>query len=178
VSGRHEWINRDPIQEIGGINLYELVENGEPNYIDPFGLDNIVVYRGGMPIVMNNNPTPQQTSPQLGQDINGNHLPNGGDAMMDEYAKQYVEMAVGLAGGEALGALGDAAPKLGKIAKALCKIRGPEKGAWKDAGAWQDPAWHFHVGEGSGLEDHHLPQQVGNWWKNLKAFVSSVWNGD
>ena len=32
------WLNQDPIQELGGINLYRFVENSPPNFDDPFGL--------------------------------------------------------------------------------------------------------------------------------------------
>jgi uncharacterized protein RhaS with RHS repeats len=38
VSGRHEWLNRDPIEEAGGLNLYGYVGNNPVNYIDPLGL--------------------------------------------------------------------------------------------------------------------------------------------
>ena len=37
VSGRHEWLNHDPIQENGGINLYGFVFNSSLNLIDPIG---------------------------------------------------------------------------------------------------------------------------------------------
>ena len=33
------WINRDPIGELGGINLYRMVEGNPINKIDPFGLN-------------------------------------------------------------------------------------------------------------------------------------------
>ena len=33
------WLNRDPIEEEGGINLYAYVDNNPINAIDPFGLD-------------------------------------------------------------------------------------------------------------------------------------------
>src|ERR1035438_6867246 len=38
MSGRHEWLNRDPKQETGGINLYEFVGNEPVDKIDPSGL--------------------------------------------------------------------------------------------------------------------------------------------
>ena len=37
------WINRDPIGEQGGLNLYGFVANDPMNLIDPFGLDFIAV---------------------------------------------------------------------------------------------------------------------------------------
>ena len=33
------WLNRDPIQEAGGLNLYQAVGNNPVNWIDPYGLD-------------------------------------------------------------------------------------------------------------------------------------------
>jgi RHS repeat-associated protein len=33
------WINQDPIQKFGGLNLYAFVQNDSLNEIDPFGLD-------------------------------------------------------------------------------------------------------------------------------------------
>jgi RHS repeat-associated protein len=32
------WLNRDPLEELGGINLYNYVGNSAPNFVDPFGL--------------------------------------------------------------------------------------------------------------------------------------------
>jgi hypothetical protein len=37
ASGRSEWLNRDPIEEDGGINLYAFVENDPVNSSDPLG---------------------------------------------------------------------------------------------------------------------------------------------
>src|SRR5476649_732567 len=38
-AGMQRWLNRDPIQEIGGINLFAYVEEDSVNEIDPFGFD-------------------------------------------------------------------------------------------------------------------------------------------
>jgi RHS repeat-associated protein len=49
------WINRDPIEEFGGINLYSFVQNLEPNAVDVRGLD-IIVNGSGVPILVDGNP--------------------------------------------------------------------------------------------------------------------------
>ena len=38
VAGRSAWLNRDPIAEKGGVNVYEFVKNNSENRIDAFGL--------------------------------------------------------------------------------------------------------------------------------------------
>ena len=38
ASGRHEWLNQDPIEEWGGVNLYGFVNNDSINGLDPLGL--------------------------------------------------------------------------------------------------------------------------------------------
>jgi hypothetical protein len=38
ASGRHEWVNRDPLGELGGINLFRFVRNTPLNAFDLFGL--------------------------------------------------------------------------------------------------------------------------------------------
>ena len=38
ASGRHEWLNRDPIGELGGLNLYGYVGNNPISFVDPNGL--------------------------------------------------------------------------------------------------------------------------------------------
>jgi hypothetical protein len=39
ASGQQNWLNRDPIGEAGGINLYGFVGNNPVNFVDPDGLD-------------------------------------------------------------------------------------------------------------------------------------------
>ena len=38
-AGLGRWINRDPIAETGGVNLYAMVGNNPINALDPYGLD-------------------------------------------------------------------------------------------------------------------------------------------
>jgi RHS repeat-associated protein len=33
-----KWLNRDPLEESGGLNLFAFVANSSPNHVDPFGL--------------------------------------------------------------------------------------------------------------------------------------------
>ena len=39
ASGRRKWLNRDPIEERGGINLFECVYNSPVSLVDTFGLE-------------------------------------------------------------------------------------------------------------------------------------------
>ena len=48
-------MNRDPIEEFGGINLYSFVENLGPNAVDVRGLD-IIINGTGVPILVDGNP--------------------------------------------------------------------------------------------------------------------------
>jgi RHS repeat-associated protein len=50
------WINRDPLEEPGGVNLYGFVFNCPPSLIDPFGLATVFVPPG-----MNGPPAPGDT---------------------------------------------------------------------------------------------------------------------
>jgi RHS repeat-associated protein len=49
------WLNRDPIQELGGINLYQAIRNNPLQWVDPLGLDNMYNMAAG------NNAPPSMT---------------------------------------------------------------------------------------------------------------------
>jgi hypothetical protein len=56
VSGRHEWVNRDPIQERAGINLYELVANNPISWYDWLGLAGGAGKPNGSPCCLEDEP--------------------------------------------------------------------------------------------------------------------------
>jgi RHS repeat-associated protein len=57
-----------------------------------------------------------------------------------------------------------------------------ELGNWKQGGKWFFPEGtrgpHFHIGNGLGLRDHHLPWQAGNWFKNFMSLFKRGKVGD
>lgn len=46
----YRWLNRDPIQEVGGINLYSFVGGNPVNWIDPLGLSTVTIPFPDIPI--------------------------------------------------------------------------------------------------------------------------------
>lgn len=44
--GLQRWLNRDPIEEAGGFNLFRFVNNAPLNYVDPDGLWQFTIYGG------------------------------------------------------------------------------------------------------------------------------------
>src|SRR5947207_4964892 len=47
ASGRFKWPNRDPIGELGGLNLYGYVYNNPLRFVDPLGLLVFCIYDQG-----------------------------------------------------------------------------------------------------------------------------------
>jgi RHS repeat-associated protein len=46
------WLNRDPVEEAGGPNLYSYIRNESTQLVDPFGLDRTIYFFGHMWIVV------------------------------------------------------------------------------------------------------------------------------
>ncbi|MCP3889256.1 MAG: hypothetical protein GY702_10335, partial [Desulfobulbaceae bacterium] len=68
------WMNRDPLGEAGGINLYGFVQNNPVNWIDPWGLEVIIIPTPLGPIPM---PIlPPVTHPGYGQPFMPPNLPD------------------------------------------------------------------------------------------------------
>jgi RHS repeat-associated protein len=72
------WVNRDPIEEEGGLNLYSYVENNSLNAIDPMGLDE--EYRGA-----------RVTAYGFGKDNAYRGHPEGGDAVASTQDRSRIE---------------------------------------------------------------------------------------
>ena len=76
VPGIERWLNRDPIGEFGGLNLYSFVNNDPVIWLDRFGLAVVgtpgqippggqsIVCRGGKHVVQNNNKGPDSKCSQ------------------------------------------------------------------------------------------------------------------
>jgi uncharacterized protein RhaS with RHS repeats len=52
------WLNRDPIQETGGLNLYDYVANNPVNFVDRNGLDNLYHRPNAQNVLQYNNMPP------------------------------------------------------------------------------------------------------------------------
>ena len=105
------WLSRDPIGEEGGMNLYAYVNNEPIGLIDPFGLDHVIFY-GGQPVMMKDNPTPGQ-----------NPFSDSGyaDRFFDAVAKAYADAYKDLAIAAATEGVGGLLPKCEKmIARGGC----------------------------------------------------------
>lgn len=62
------WLNRDPIGEAGGINLYQFVFNAPANYIDPLGLEFTHYYSQGG-ILQPSGSTPYLAGENFGENV-------------------------------------------------------------------------------------------------------------
>ncbi len=72
--------------------------------------------------------------------------------------------------GHTAGAIEGSVALSGALAVKYAGFRYDGLGRWKSGGAWVEGR-HFHLGTGSGLQKHHLPQQLGNWWRNFKGLM-------
>lgn len=80
-SGVKRWLNRDPIGELGGINLYGYGGNGPLTRVDPSG--NQYAGHGGFPV-----PPPNQLPPGQGPGTGPGmvtHNPDGSTTVVDPY---------------------------------------------------------------------------------------------
>lgn len=90
------WGNRDPLGELGGINLYGFVANNPVILIDAYGLaivgmptpvppgDNSIVCKGGKPIIQNNNKGPDRKCTQAHEE---QHLKDWKDRYGNDFCK-------------------------------------------------------------------------------------------
>lgn len=58
------WLNRDPMEELGGINLYAFVRNSPVNLVDPIGLEAAYVFAPS-PLPWVHQPAPRPQRPQI-----------------------------------------------------------------------------------------------------------------
>jgi hypothetical protein len=104
VSGRHEFLNQDPIQERGGINLYRTMYNNPVSTIDPLGLYVSITTANGVTTVVADTTTALTTA--LQEDVNsgnpvtdltiaGHGAPNGGIITLDKDATQGLDDTAG-----------------------------------------------------------------------------------
>ena len=142
------WIQRDPIGEQGGINLYQFVGNSPVNFVDPFGLAygdwyDPRTYFGnppGVPMLPNGDMMmPGPVSPSTSMTFGGMHgidlSITGGQRPGDFVADQAVEVGKNsaiamsmfpLAGEEGAYASGAKALEAARAARAAAKCRAAE----------------------------------------------------
>jgi hypothetical protein len=176
------WIQRDPIQEIGGLNLYGYVENNPINESDPLGLWNLWnpatwgdANPNGWSFV--NSLTPwhessgytwegiKETSSEADAAFLDGFIP-----FADPFSNLYNPCDKSLQWSKDIGGWTRDAELILAGAR-LGGVRGPEYGAWKNAaGEWQEGT-HFHLDWGNGLGEHHLPQELGNFLRNYWSIL-------
>ncbi len=168
------WLSRDPIGEDGGVNLYGYVGNDPVNLTDPLGLwyltnpatwgvGDYEGFNGGWD---NYRAADFEQGAYAGLD--------GLIPFADPFSDRYDPCAKDTAISKYLGTVSQEALVTAAGLK-LARFRGFEYGRWKNAGEWQEGT-HFHLDWGNGLGTHHLPQQSGNFLRNLRAVIGT-WRG-
>lgn len=191
VSGIGRWLSKDPIGISGGVNQYQAFASNPVNARDPYGLWNLWSpgtwgVANGVGYSWYDSLNPFHESSGLWGDDGGLMGASMGAAaaldgiipFWDPLEIAYTdECGVTQAGTEYSRALGQYSRDLYIATLGLrgARFRGLERGRWKVDGVWQPKQLHFHLDWGSGLGAHHLPQQTGNFLRNLGAVVSRWW---
>ena len=182
------FLQTDPIGTVGGLNLYRFPGNAPSMRLDPFGLagEMALIGMGGQGFAQF--ATPGGLQAYAGASAAASQAGYGGNLAaasanemysqaLQQQAQQVLEFYRNVVLAEGGGAALAHGPKACHLARVTLKFRGPEYGRWKDAGVWQE-GWHFHLGSDYGLYTHHLPQQIGKWWKNVKAVAARIWGSE
>ncbi|MCI5142391.1 MAG: RHS repeat-associated core domain-containing protein, partial [Candidatus Electrothrix sp. ATG1] len=146
------WINRDPIGEAGGINLYGFVQNNPIIFWDPFGLLN-----------------PSKGVSSLGNAVNAGRLYAGGMLKLGA-AAGLTSTGVGAPVGGGIGILG--AWNLWSAQSAWNRSRQQWNEAWNES--WSNASWRNLLGVlpfGTEFDDPCEPSigdVLKNKWKNFK----------
>ena len=178
------WLSKDPIGISGGLNQYVFCGDNPVNFVDPLGLWNIwnpatwgVANGIGYNWYDSINPLHESNPWQAGLWGASEGAAAALDGIIpfsDPFEIAYTDECGNTKDGtEWSRALGQYSRDLyiATLGMRGAGFRGPEYGRWKQAGQWQE-GYHFHLGRGSGLGTHHLPQQTGNFLRNLRGVIT------
>ena len=186
ITGR--FLSKDPAGISFGLNQYEAFANNPVNVRDPFGLWNLwspgswgVANGVGWNWYDSFNPLHESSGlwgddgGLMGASMGAAAALDGIIPFWDPLESAYTdECGVTQAGTEYSRALGQYSRDLYIATLGLrgARFRGIERGAWKANGTWQPRQLHFHLDWGNGLGSHHLPQQTGNFLRNLRGVIT------
>jgi RHS repeat-associated protein len=179
----------DPIGLDGGLNPYAYVDNGPTSGIDPYGLWNLwnpgswgqanAVSWSWKDSLVPWHESSGYTQEGFAEDTNHalEAFADGVIPIWDPFAASgaYDSCDAGLKWSKDIGEW-TRDIELSIIGARAARVRGPEMGRWKEAGKFTSRQPHFHLDWGNGLGRHHLPQQTGNFLRNLRAVVGRWWS--